>query len=66
MVESGGAGLFVYGVLNRLLIVTGLHHIINNAAWFVVGDFGGRDGRPSPLLRGRPRRGRVHERASSR
>src|SRR3546814_10095292 len=31
--ERGGAGLFVYGGLNRLLIVTGLHHIINNAAW---------------------------------
>ena len=44
VVESGGAGLFVYGVLNRLLIVTGLHHIINNAAWFVVGDFAGATG----------------------
>lgn len=44
VVESGGAGLFVYGVLNRLLIVTGLHHIINNAAWFVVGDFEGATG----------------------
>ena len=44
VVESGGAGLFVYGVLNRLLIVTGLHHIINNAAWFVVGDFNGATG----------------------
>lgn len=44
VVESGGAGLFVYGALNRLLIVTGLHHIINNAAWFVVGDFEGATG----------------------
>lgn len=44
VVESGGVGLFVYGVLNRLLIVTGLHHIINNAAWFVVGDFAGATG----------------------
>jgi len=44
VVESGGTGLFVYGVLNRLLIVTGLHHIINNAAWFVVGDFAGATG----------------------
>src|SRR3546814_15982181 len=33
VVESGGAGLFVYGVLNRLLIVHGLHPFINNAAW---------------------------------
>jgi len=44
VVESGGIGLFVYGTLNRLLIVTGLHHIINNAAWFVVGDFAGATG----------------------
>src|SRR3546814_6929661 len=33
--------LFLYGALNRLLIVTGLHHIINNVAWFVVGDYAG-------------------------
>lgn len=44
VVESGGAGMFVYGVLNRLLIVTGLHHILNNVAWFVVGDYGGATG----------------------
>jgi PTS system N-acetylglucosamine-specific IIC component len=37
-------GLFVYGVLNRLLIVTGLHHILNNVAWFIVGDFNARPG----------------------
>ncbi|MCR5871187.1 MULTISPECIES: N-acetylglucosamine-specific PTS transporter subunit IIBC [unclassified Sphingomonas] len=40
VVGSGEFGLFAYGVLNRLLIVTGLHHIINNIAWFVIGDFG--------------------------
>ena len=44
VVDSGEIGLVVYGTLNRLLIVTGLHHIINNAAWFVVGDFGGATG----------------------
>ena len=44
VVDSGEIGLFVYGTLNRLLIVTGLHHIINNAAWFVVGDFAGATG----------------------
>ena len=33
--RSGAFGLFVYGVLNRLLIVTGLHHILNNIAWFI-------------------------------
>ncbi|MCC7394404.1 MAG: PTS transporter subunit EIIC [Sphingomonadaceae bacterium] len=41
---AGSFGLFAYGLLNRLLIVTGLHHILNNLAWFVVGDFGGVSG----------------------
>lgn len=44
VVGSGEIGLFAYGVLNRLLIVTGLHHIINNVAWFVIGDYGGVTG----------------------
>lgn len=57
VVESGGAGLFVYGVLNRLLIVTGLHHIINNAAWFVVGDFAGATGDLRRFFAGDPNAG---------
>lgn len=36
---SESIGLFAYGVLNRALIVTGLHHIANNMAWFLIGDF---------------------------
>ncbi len=40
IVSSGEIGLFAYGVLNRLLVVTGLHHIINNVAWFVIGEYG--------------------------
>jgi N-acetylglucosamine PTS system EIICBA or EIICB component len=41
---SGEIGMFVYGVLNRALIVTGLHHIINNIAWFQIGDYNGATG----------------------
>jgi len=41
---SESIGLFAYGVLNRLLIVTGLHHIINNIAWFLLGDYNGVTG----------------------
>jgi PTS system N-acetylglucosamine-specific IIC component len=37
-------GLFTYGFLNRVLIVTGLHHIINNLAWFQLGEFHGATG----------------------
>ncbi|EJM76689.1 N-acetylglucosamine-specific PTS transporter subunit IIBC [Pseudomonas sp. GM55] len=39
LLESGSVGAFIFGVFNRLLIVTGLHHIINNMAWFVFGNF---------------------------
>jgi len=41
---AGPLGLFAYGVLNRLLIVTGLHHILNNFAWFILGDYHGATG----------------------
>jgi N-acetylglucosamine PTS system EIICBA or EIICB component len=45
LIGAGAIGLFVYGVLNRLLIVTGLHHIINSLCWFVFGNFTGADGK---------------------
>ena len=37
--SSGEGGLFLYGVFNRILIVTGLHHILNNVVWFLHGAF---------------------------
>jgi N-acetylglucosamine PTS system EIICBA or EIICB component len=39
LIGSGEIGLFIYGALNRLLLVTGLHHILNNLVWFVFGDY---------------------------
>ncbi|MDN7177621.1 N-acetylglucosamine-specific PTS transporter subunit IIBC [Caballeronia sp. SEWSISQ10-4 2] len=36
---AGAIGVFVFGVLNRILLVTGLHHIINSLAWFVFGSY---------------------------
>jgi PTS system N-acetylglucosamine-specific IIC component len=39
VIAAGELGHFVYGFLNRLLIVTGLHHIINNFAWLFIGTF---------------------------
>jgi PTS system N-acetylglucosamine-specific IIC component len=39
LIGVGEIGLFIYGVLNRLLIVTGLHHILNTMVWFQVGDY---------------------------
>lgn len=39
IVDAGGIGVFMYGFLNRLLLVTGLHHILNSIVWFQVGEF---------------------------
>lgn len=39
LIGAGALGLFVYGVLNRLLIVTGLHHILNTFIWFAFGSY---------------------------
>jgi PTS system N-acetylglucosamine-specific IIC component len=44
-------------VLNRILIVTGLHHIINNLAWFLVGDYGGVTGDLKRFFAGDPSAG---------
>jgi PTS system N-acetylglucosamine-specific IIC component len=54
LVRAGPAGLFAYGVLNRLLLVTGLHHILNNIVWFVVGDFHGATGDLNRFFAGDP------------
>lgn len=57
IVQSGNIGLFVYGVLNRLLIITGLHHILNNVAWFIVGDYNGVTGDLKRFFAGDPTAG---------
>jgi len=57
IVAAGPLGLFVYGVLNRVLIVTGLHHILNNVAWFIIGDFHGATGDLNRFFAGDPSAG---------
>ena len=57
VIGSGEIGLFFYGVLNRLLIVTGLHHILNNVAWFIVGDYHGTTGDLNRFFAGDPAAG---------
>lgn len=57
LVASGGFGLFGFGLLNRLLLVTGLHHILNNVAWFVLGDFQGTTGDLRRFFAGDPAAG---------
>lgn len=39
IIGAGAKGVFVYGTLNRLLIPTGLHHIINQLVEYQMGSF---------------------------
>lgn len=57
VLASGPWGLFVYGVLNRLLIVTGLHNILNSFAWFIVGHYHGVTGDMNRFFAGDPHAG---------
>jgi PTS system N-acetylglucosamine-specific IIC component len=50
-----GAG--IYGVVNRLLIPLGLHHIINNVVWFQFGEFNEKTGDIPRFLAGDPSAG---------
>jgi PTS system N-acetylglucosamine-specific IIC component len=54
---AGSLGLFLYGLLNRLLLITGLHHILNNIAWFLLGDFHGATGDIKRFFAGDPTAG---------
>jgi N-acetylglucosamine PTS system EIICBA or EIICB component len=57
VVSAGSVGLFLYGLLNRLLLITGLHHILNNIAWFLLGDFNGATGDLKRFFAGDPTAG---------
>nr|WP_089219129.1 N-acetylglucosamine-specific PTS transporter subunit IIBC [Sphingomonas laterariae] len=57
VVGASSIGLFLYGALNRLLIITGLHHILNNLAWFILGDFHGATGDLKRFFAGDPQAG---------
>ncbi len=54
---SGQVGMFIYGALNRVLIVTGLHHLINNVVWFQIGNFDGATGDIGRFFKGDPSAG---------
>jgi PTS system N-acetylglucosamine-specific IIC component len=57
VLAAGPWGLFGYGVLNRILIVTGLHHVINSIAWFVLGNYHGHTGDLNRFFAGDPAAG---------
>jgi PTS system N-acetylglucosamine-specific IIC component len=44
----------VFGVVNRLLIPLGLHHILNSVVWFVLGDYNGAHGDIARFFAGDP------------
>ena len=57
VLDAGALGLFGYGLLNRILIITGLHHILNNVAWFLLGDYHGVTGDLNRFFAGDPAAG---------
>ena len=57
VLAAGSLGLFLYGFLNRLLIVTGMHHILNNVVWFILGDYHGATGDLKRFVAGDPSAG---------
>lgn len=57
LIDAGDLGLFVYGVLNRILIVTGLHHVLNSFVWFVFGSYDGTTGDLNRFFAGDPTAG---------
>ncbi len=44
IVALGPLGAGIYGLLNRLLIPLGLHHVLNTYIWFQLGSFNGPHG----------------------
>ncbi|MEX9252039.1 PTS N-acetyl glucosamine transporter subunit IIABC [Pseudenterobacter timonensis] len=39
IVSAGALGAGIFGFINRLLIPTGLHQVLNTIAWFQIGEF---------------------------
>ena len=57
MIGAGAIGVFAFGFLNRLLIPTGLHHVLNSITWFTFGEFDGATGDLSRFFAGDPTAG---------
>ncbi|GMA62709.1 hypothetical protein GCM10025859_31490 [Alicyclobacillus fastidiosus] len=53
----GAVGAGIYGLLNRLLIPFGLHHVINSYIWFVYGSWHGKTGDMTRFFAGDPSAG---------
>lgn len=57
VLAHGLIGPFAFGVLNRLLIIVGLHHILNNFVYFILGSYHGVFGDLNRFFAGDPTAG---------
>jgi len=55
--DAGIFGAAIYGLLNRLLLPLGLHHVINTLVWFEFGTYKGFHGEITRFLNGDPHAG---------
>ncbi len=57
IISLGPLGPGIYGVLNRLLIPLGLHHVLNSYIWFQLGTYHGVNGDLQRYFAGDPNAG---------
>ncbi|MED2942414.1 N-acetylglucosamine-specific PTS transporter subunit IIBC [Bacillus swezeyi] len=57
IIQAGALGVGIFGLLNRLLLPLGLHHILNNMVWMVFGEFAGKTGDMNRFFAGDPSAG---------
>src|SRR5258708_33352889 len=57
IISLGPLGPGIYGVLNRLLIPFGLHHVLNSYIWFQLGTYHGVNGDLQRYFAGDPNAG---------
>lgn len=57
MVQIGAIGSGLFGLINRLLIPLGLHHVLNTLVWFEFGEYNGAYGDIGRFLAGDPSAG---------
>ncbi|MCM3655005.1 N-acetylglucosamine-specific PTS transporter subunit IIBC [Metabacillus litoralis] len=57
IIDLGAIGSGLFGLLNRLLIPLGLHHVLNSLFWFEFGEFAGKTGDIARFFAGDPTAG---------
>ena len=57
LTTHGAVGAGIYGMLNRLLLPFGLHHIVNSLVWFTFGTYNGVHGDLNRYFAGDPTAG---------